>query len=258
MEIISFDLVGKFAHFRKFYTNNTALSFTLPPRTTLMGIVGAILGKPRDTYYEDFSSDKLRFGIQVKSNIKKTFHRVNYLMIKDNHDFRGRRQHVQTPVELISGYDVARDSVRYRIFVSYHGAGNQSFQQLKESLFSNKVRYNITLGTANHTASIENVNFFDEKDVDTIQPEDEFIPVHSACNSDNVYQIKFDKEDPSRYNFVEEELMPADFKANYDREVVKMNRVIYTTGDLPLIAKLRGTIYRLNNNNETWNIQFLE
>jgi len=35
MEILSFDIVGKFAHFKKYYANNTALSFSIPPRTTI-------------------------------------------------------------------------------------------------------------------------------------------------------------------------------------------------------------------------------
>jgi CRISPR-associated protein Cas5h len=223
-----------------------------------MGIVGAILGKPRDSYYEDFSSDKLRFGIQVKTNIKKVFHRVNYLMIKDHHDLRGRRQHVQTPVELISGNDVSKDSVRYRIYVSYHGSENSVFQELKKALVSSEVSYSITLGTANHTASLENVYLFDENNINEIDVNHEFISLHSACNSVNVEELNFNKEDPTRVNFIEEELMPADFKANYDREVVKMNRVIYTIGDMPLQVKLSGLIYQLTDKNGSVNIQFLE
>jgi CRISPR-associated protein Cas5h len=57
MEIISFDVGGKMAHFRKYYANNTALSYTVPPRTTLMGLLAAILGRGRDTYYKEMASD---------------------------------------------------------------------------------------------------------------------------------------------------------------------------------------------------------
>ncbi|MFW6272853.1 MAG: CRISPR-associated protein Cas5 [bacterium] len=258
MEILMFDLVGKFAHFRKFYTNNTAMSFTIPPRTTLMGIVGAILGKPRDSYYEELSSDKIRFGIQVKSNLKKSFHRVNYLMIKDERDFRGRRSHVQTPVEVVSGYDLRKDNIRYRIYVSYNGESNNSFQKLKEALLFNKVSYNITLGTANHSASIEKVTLIENKEIAENKIDNEFISIDSACKSENIKEIKFDKEEQDKYNFIEEEMMPADFKANYDREVEKMNRLIYTTGDIPLYAKYSGTLYSFKNKNKTVNIQFLD
>ena len=49
MQVLTFDLVGKMAHFRKYYANNTAMSFSVPPRTTLMGVLAAILGLPRDS-----------------------------------------------------------------------------------------------------------------------------------------------------------------------------------------------------------------
>lgn len=258
MEILMFDLVGKFAHFRKFYTNNTAMSFTIPPRTTLMGIVGAILGKPRDSYYEELASDKIRFGIQVKSNLKKSFHRINYLKVESERDFRGRNLHVQTPVEIVSGYDIRKDNVRYRIYISYYGNSNNSFQELKDALLFNRVNYNISLGTANHTASIENVSLIESKEINENKIDSEFIYINTACKSENVEEIKFDKEEQEKYNFIEEEMMPADFIANYDREVEKMNRLIYTTGDIPLYAKFSGTLYSFRIQNETVNIQFLD
>ncbi len=257
MEILSFDLVGKFAHFRKYYTNNTAMSFTIPPRTTLMGIVGAILGKPRDSYYEEFASDKLRFGIQVKSNIKKSFHRVNYLMIKDERDFRGRLPHVQTPVEIVSGNDLRKDNVRYRIYISYYGEDN-TFKELKTALLSNKINFNISLGTANHSASIENLSLIEDAEIQENKIDGKFISIDSVCKSENIEEIKFEKEEQDKYNFIEEELMPADFKANFDREVEKMNRVIYTTGDIPLYAKFSGTLYSFKRQKEIVNIQFLD
>ena len=57
---------------------------------------------------------------------------------------------------------------------------------------------------------------------------------------------------------IEEELLPADFKANKDREVVKMNRVLFTTGGIPLNVKLTGEVYVLKNNDKEQIIQFLE
>jgi CRISPR-associated protein Cas5h len=82
MEILQFDISGKFAHFRKYYANNTALSYSIPPRTTIMGVLAAILGKPRDSYYEEFSSKNIRIGISLKVPVKKNFHRLNFLSIK--------------------------------------------------------------------------------------------------------------------------------------------------------------------------------
>ncbi len=35
---------GKRAHFRRFYTNSSALTYPVPPPTTLQGLLGAALG----------------------------------------------------------------------------------------------------------------------------------------------------------------------------------------------------------------------
>ena len=49
MKIIVFDIKGKFAHFRKFYTNSSSLTYGIPPRTAICGILAAILGLERDS-----------------------------------------------------------------------------------------------------------------------------------------------------------------------------------------------------------------
>ena len=258
MEILSFDIVGKFAHFRKYYTTNTALSFTIPPRTAIMGIVGAVLGKQRDSYYEEFASDKLRIGIQVKSRIKKSMHRVNYLSIKGKDDFRGKQSHIQTPVELLSGEKIGRGEVRYKLYVSYFEGYKEIYDRIKETLLNSRIHYNLTLGTANHTASIENIKVFNNDAVESVSLEDDFIDIHSACSSNKISKVEFSKNETYKYDFIEEDLLPSDFKSNYDRELSKMNKVIFTTGDIPLHAKFTGELFRIQDENEAYHIQFLE
>ena len=70
MEVLCFKISGKLAHFRKYYANNTAFSFTIPPRTTLMGIVAAAMGLERDSYYELLSSENIHFGVRVLTDRK--------------------------------------------------------------------------------------------------------------------------------------------------------------------------------------------
>lgn len=68
MKIIIFELWGKFAHFRKFYTNSSSLSYSVPPRTTIEGIIAAILGYERDSYYEKFNPDNLYVAVRKVGN----------------------------------------------------------------------------------------------------------------------------------------------------------------------------------------------
>jgi CRISPR-associated protein Cas5h len=48
MELINFQLSGRFAHFLRAESSASCLSYPVPPRTVIMGILGAVLGIPKD------------------------------------------------------------------------------------------------------------------------------------------------------------------------------------------------------------------
>lgn len=48
MKFINFQLKGRFAHFLKAEASASALSYSVPPRTVILGIVGAVLGLSKD------------------------------------------------------------------------------------------------------------------------------------------------------------------------------------------------------------------
>lgn len=52
---ISFTVSGEWAHFRRVDTTNDKQTYRVIPRTTAAGLVAAILGEPRDSYYDEFS-----------------------------------------------------------------------------------------------------------------------------------------------------------------------------------------------------------
>jgi CRISPR-associated protein, Cas5h family len=81
-KILIFDLVGMFAHFRKFYTNSSSLSYAFPPRTVITGLLAGILGYERDKYYEEFSSENCSVGLAIKNPIRKLVQTVNYIRTK--------------------------------------------------------------------------------------------------------------------------------------------------------------------------------
>lgn len=260
MEIISFDVGGKTAHFRKYYANNTALSYTVPPRTTLMGLLAAILGRERDTYYKELASDRLRIGVRVLTPLKKTFHRLNYLSIKtlgdvakDNlGDFTGRNGRIQTPVELVTGFDLSRDFVQYRVFLAADTEGGNVFEEIKKALVEKRSHYSLNLGVANSLASIKNIRFFfDVLEVSTTQ----VIDIHSAIASE---YITFPEDEMSNFN-LEEELLPLDFMDNHNRELKNLGRFLFSNNGQPFKAKVSCPFFQLNTEGgNSENIFFLE
>ncbi len=265
MKILCFKVSGKFAHFRKYYANNTAFSFTIPPRTSLMGMVAAVMGLKRDSYYERFGSENIRFGIRILSPLKKSFHRLNLLSIKSlgdmsrkfSSDFRGEGGRIQTPFEVVSGMNIAKDQVSYQVFIAATEDGREEFEAINEAFLKKEPVFNITLGTANFSAHISDIQCIVGEEISTESLND-FILINSAIPSAFVTELKFSKDDFDSYNFVEEDMMPGDFVANENREVRKMNRVIFSTTANPLRVKLTKPIFKITLNNEPLNIQFMD
>ncbi|TXK33283.1 CRISPR-associated protein Cas5 [Pontibacter qinzhouensis] len=262
MKILTIDIYGKMAHFRKYYGNNTAMSYSLPPRTTVMGMLAAVLGYERDSYYSILASDKIRIGLRVLSPLKKSFHRLNLLSIKSlgdatkgGGDFSGKGGRIQTPFEVVSGMDISKDMVCYRIFISAHQAGTEIFSQLIEKLQANQRHFNLTLGVANFSAFVRNVRLYENV---TATNSSGTIQIHSAVISDTVEKLLFEKDTEAGSNFLEEELLPSDFLENGSRELSKLNRTLFSTRNLPLEVSLSVPHYQLVDETETQNIVFLE
>lgn len=258
MEILSFDISGKFAHFRKYYANNTAMTYSLPPRTTIIGIIAGAMGLAKDSYYQDFKSENIRIAINIVSDIKKSFHRLNHLMINNTSDFRGKEQHTQTPFEIVSGINPQKGELRYRIFIACTDSGQKLFEAVKQTFKMKNFVYAPTLGTANFSANINNIQVFKDGDITQFTVDNEEFVINSACLSENVEEIVFKKNDAYRFNMIEEELLPADFKDDNDRELSKMNRVLFSTGNMPLNVKFSGDLYALKSDNSEQIIQFLD
>ena len=265
MEILCFKIRGKLAHFRKYYANNTAFSFTIPPRTALMGIVAAAMGWPRDSYYEDLASEKIHFGVRVLSTLKKSFHRLNFLSIKSTgdlakkwtSDFRGEGGRIQTPFEIVSARDISTDDIIYQVFISPTDTGVDIFRSIEDQFCRESPVYNITLGTANFTASIFDVELIPA--VKVIQKSsDDFVLINTAVPSKQVEDLEFQKEEFGNYNFVEEDMMPGDFIANGNREVHKMNNLLFSTTQNPIRIKLNKHFFEVKLKEETINLQFMD
>lgn len=257
MEVISFDISGKIAHFRKYYSNNTALSFSIPPRTTIMGILAAICGMPKDSYYELFSSHNLDIGIAPLSRMKKTIHRLNLLRVLGPGDFKGRQGRIQTPFEIVTGNNIKDSAVAYRVFLRPLDLPIAVYTQLKDLIRTKANSFALTLGTANFNAYMSN---YQEYDVEETADFKGFVHFDSAINSDDILEIELEKESEGMINIVEEELMPADFVANYNRELLKMNRMLYSVSSSKLKASLKdgAVIYKLSNEILIQTIQFMK
>lgn len=67
---LSFAVSGKWAHFRRIDTTNDKQTYRVIPRTTASGLIAAILGEPRDSYYDKFASTASAMAIVPERELR--------------------------------------------------------------------------------------------------------------------------------------------------------------------------------------------
>lgn len=67
---VSFTIEGKWGHFRRIDTTTVKQSYRVIPPTTAMGLIAAILGYDRDSYYDRFATDSAAFAISAERPIE--------------------------------------------------------------------------------------------------------------------------------------------------------------------------------------------
>lgn len=154
MNILSFRLQGKMAHFRRYYSNSAALSYSVPPRTTISGILAGLLGYERDSYYNLFSLEQCKIAVVIGSPIKKQIQKMNLLMINGLNDYNGSKEHhSQTPMELILPQNIRTGIIDYHIWV--HHKNPEIMNKLKHLFRSTNYGFSsygisLALGTASN------------------------------------------------------------------------------------------------------------
>lgn len=169
--ILVFDIKGPMAHFRKYYTNSSSLSYLFPPRTVIVGLIAGLLGIPsekytnimEDMYYEKFDDKKCYVAVSIRSKIRKIMQTVNYLAT-DNFPktpyqlflkmIMGKIGITQIPLELLT--PETGNNIVYRVYF-YHTDSN-IYNDLKSRLKENHYEFPPYLGISELLASIKYIN----------------------------------------------------------------------------------------------------
>ncbi|MFX3623978.1 MAG: type I-B CRISPR-associated protein Cas5b [Ectobacillus sp.] len=152
-EVVIFQLKGKFAHYRKFYTNSSSLTYGIPPRTALAGCIAGMLGYEKDTYYDLFSPERAYITVRKMHSTKKLMQSVNYMKITSVQHFNGSNGPTQIPIEMLCSWD---EPVVFQVYFSHEDKKLQTelIRRLREKRFV----YPPYLGSASFLASAEFVN----------------------------------------------------------------------------------------------------
>lgn len=182
MKVLIFDVSGRFAHFRKYYTNSSSLSYTAPPRTTIYGMIAGMMGLERDQYYELFTPDRAKIGIHILSPIRRIMQTVNYMKIEGPRDFIYPKNHTQIPFEILTG----DHGVAYRIYFAHEQ--EEFLETFRERLTSGHYYFAPYLGAAAFQANVKYIDFVDAD----YCPVEEEIPVSSLVNVQAIVERSLD------------------------------------------------------------------
>jgi CRISPR-associated protein Cas5h len=175
MKIVVFDIWGDYAHFKIPYTTTSPLTFPFPPKTTLYGILGAILGYDKNEYLKKFRSAKWKFGISVRTPISKIHIPENFINVKSAKMFArmpsNKSCRTQINVEFLK-------NPFFRIYVS--SSDSDSLERLIDLLKDHKTSYTLFLGISECLANFRFVGEFEGREIKN----DDFSEIHSIVPLD--------------------------------------------------------------------------
>ncbi|MBU1633014.1 type I-B CRISPR-associated protein Cas5b [bacterium] len=168
-KILAFKLWGDYAHFKKFYTTTSPLTFEFPPPPTLFGIISAVIGLDKTEYLDHFQNpDDFNLAVRIINPVKKV--RWSENLIDTKHHFWRIKNRTQIRTEFLK--DPA-----YMIYFRHNDPF--IYDRLKEKLLSHHSVYSVCLGLSELLANfehiaetrIESVHSDKEIDLPTVLPE---------------------------------------------------------------------------------------
>jgi CRISPR-associated protein Cas5h len=156
VQVVRFTLRGKFAHFRRFYTNSSSLTYPIPPPTVIRGIVGAALGLSRAEYPAVLAD--LLLAVRSVARTRTIFQGMNALLVVNSADreLRGLEPRTQIPTQFLLPQTL-NDALAFEVLLL---PGSQvSASELATGLGAPV--YPPTLGTAYCLGWIEEVSVLD-------------------------------------------------------------------------------------------------
>jgi len=177
---LSFTVRGPWAHFRRIEGNIVKQTYRIIPRTTVAGLLAAVVGIERDGYYDLFAPEESAVAIEPVREIRTINMPMNTLSTASG-NFQSLNGQGKISVKLPDpttlrqqhNYEVLVEP-SYRIDISL--SDDEWYTELRETLEAGKSHYVPSLGLSEHLAEIE---YHGEFNVET-GPQGESVAVDSA------------------------------------------------------------------------------
>lgn len=145
LSTLIFDITGPFAHYKRIFATTTALSYPIPPKTSLYGLFGAIIGldKEDNDYLNSFKEGECRIALELLQPVRTQ--RISMNLRPAFGSLSANENRKPTLMEFI-------ERPLYRIYFTHR---NQDiYQRLRTMLQAGQSHYTPTLGLANLIAGV--------------------------------------------------------------------------------------------------------
>lgn len=232
-ELLIFDIRGEYGHFRKYNTTTSPLTYSIPTRTAIAGILGAILGMEREIHdgvypegaeplQEFFSKERSDMAVQIMRPVKKENIGFNLINTKTSFNDLTRAGRTQIKFELVK-------DVHYRIYLSM--TDEQKLEELSERIENKRHHFTPYLGLAQFTAQID---FVRRATANEIAGSGDFTEIITAVNMSKLQgepSVEFQRE-----YFYSANNMPIAMDRN--REVLEYSEVLIEKNGNPLRVRV--------------------
>ena len=171
---LSLTIRGPWGHFRRVEGNVVKQTYRIIPRTTVAGLLAAVLGIERDGYYELFGPGRSAVAIEPVREVRTLNMPMNTLSTADGNlqSLNGRgKLSVKLPdpttLRQQHNYEVLVDPA-YRIDIAL--ADDERYRVLRATLEEGKSYYVPSLGLSEHLAEIEYHGEFDVEPGSAVDP----------------------------------------------------------------------------------------
>jgi CRISPR-associated protein Cas5h len=156
---LSLTVRGPWGHFRRVEGNVVKQTYRVIPRTTVAGLLAAVLGIGRDEYYGLFGPGRSAVAIEPAHELRTLNMPMNTLSTAAG-DLQSLNPHGKISVKLPNptklrqqhNYEVLVEPA-YRIDVAL--ADDERYEQLRETLAAGKSHYVTSLGLSEHLAELD-------------------------------------------------------------------------------------------------------
>jgi len=225
-ELIVFDIFADFAHFKRPYTTTSPVSFPIPSKPTLYGMIGAIIGLDKDHYLDHFYDRGFRLGVKILNPLNKIYIAENLINTKDS--FSRFKTHTQIKIEFLK-------DVKYRIYV-FH-ADKSITAPLLQNLQDHKSHYTFSMGLSECIGNFEFIGKYNSiTRSGTSRQIPGYIDIHSVIPSSSLAEqdesvIKFEAGKEIFRISITSEMNPA-------REIRQMTDIIFERKGASIPAKV--------------------